>query len=77
MKRRVMLTYPSELLTDPIVFNLGMQFKLVTNICSADITEDRGWVILEIEGQEKDIDDGIAWVSSKGVRVDPTDDDVT
>jgi ABC-type methionine transport system ATPase subunit len=72
-----MLNYPSELLSEPVIFNLGMQYGLVTNICSANINEDRGWVIIEIEGQENDIDDGIAWVSSRGIRVEPLNDDVT
>ena len=30
-----------------------------------------GWIELELLGQEKDIEAGIAWLISKGVRVDP------
>jgi len=70
VKRQVMLTFPQELLKEPIIYNLGQQFKVVTNINLADITEDRGWLMLEIEGEEKQIEDGLAWVMSKGVRVD-------
>ena len=76
MKRRVMFTFPSELVTDPVIYNLGMEFRVVTNIRRADVTEDRGWVILELEGEEKDIEDGLVWVSSRGVRVDPVSGDV-
>jgi len=76
VKRRVMFTFPPELVTDPVIYNLGMQFGVVTNIRSADVTEDRGWVILELDGEEKDIEEGLAWVSSKGVRVDPVTGDV-
>ena len=76
MKRRVMFTFPPDLVTDPVIYNLGMQFGVVTNIRRADVTEDRGWVILELGGEEKDIEDGLAWVSSKGVRVDPVTGDV-
>ena len=70
VKRQVMLTFPQELLKEPIIYNLGQQFKVVTNIHLADITEDRGWLMLEIEGEVKQIEDGLAWVMSKGVRVD-------
>ena len=70
VKRQVMLTFPQELLKEPIIYNLGQQFKVVTNIHLADITEDRGWLMLEIEGEDKQIEDGLAWVMSKGVRVD-------
>ena len=70
-KRRVMLTYSPEVSSEPIIYTLGQQFNLVTNIHRADATEDRGWIELELEGVEEDIEAGIAWAISKGVRIDP------
>ena len=49
---------------------MGQQFHLVTNILSANITENTGWITLELSGREEDIENGIDWVTSKGVRVD-------
>ncbi len=74
-KRRVMLTYTPETSTEPIIYNLGKQFNIVTNICRADTTRDRGWIELELDGEDKDIEAGITWVISKGVRVDPVSDE--
>jgi ABC-type methionine transport system ATPase subunit len=73
-KRRVMLTIPAELHSEPIIYNIGQQFNLVTNICQADLMEERGWVTLELDGEDKDIEEAIAWVISKGVRVDTISD---
>ena len=75
-KRRVKFTFPQELITQPIIYNLGVRFRVVTNIRRADVTEDRGWVVLELEGEEEDIDRGLAWVIDLGVRVDPVEGDV-
>ncbi len=75
-KRQVMFTFPQKLIKEPIIYSLGQQFKIVTNVRRADVTENRGWVVLELEGEEKDIEQGIAWVTSKGVRVDPVAGDV-
>lgn len=75
-KRRVMLTYPTELIPEPIIYTLGQQFGVVTNIRLADVSEERGWVVLEVEGEERVIEEGMAWVISKGVRVDLMDGDV-
>jgi ABC-type methionine transport system ATPase subunit len=75
-KRRVMLTFPSELVKEPIIYNLGQQFKVITNIRRADVSENKGWVILELEGKETDIEQGIAWMTGKGIRVDPIIGDV-
>ena len=75
-RRQVMFTFPEDLIKEPIIYNLGQQFKVVTNIRRADVSEHKGWVVLELEGEEKDIDEGIAWVTSKGVRVDPVTGDI-
>jgi len=76
-KRRVMFTFNEEQAREPLIYNLGQQFNLVTNIRRASLTEDRGWIVLEIEGDEADIEQGIGWVTSKGVRVDPADGEIT
>jgi hypothetical protein len=48
----------------------------VTNIRRADVSDDKGWVVLELEGEDMDIDEGVAWVMSRGIRVDPVVGDV-
>ena len=75
-KRQVMFTFPTELIKEPVIFNLGVQFEVIPNIRRADISESKGWVVLELEGEEKDIEAGIAWLISKGIRVDPVSGDV-
>jgi len=74
-KRRVMFTFPEELIREPVIYNLGQQFNIVTNILRADVTEDRGWVVLELDGEDEDIEAGITWAISKGVRVEPISDE--
>jgi ABC-type methionine transport system ATPase subunit len=75
-KRYVMFTFPQELIQEPIIYNLGQHFNIVTSIRRADVSEDKGWVILELTGEENDIEQAIAWVTSKGVRVDPVTGDI-
>jgi ABC-type methionine transport system ATPase subunit len=75
-KRQLMLTFPQELIREPIIYNLSHQFNIVPNIRRADISEDKGWVVLELEGDEKEIEQGIAWMTGKGVRVDPVIGDI-
>jgi hypothetical protein len=70
-RQRFMFTFGEEQIQEPIIYNLGQQFALITNIRSADVSKDEGWVLLELEGNDEDIEQGIAWVTSRGVRVDP------
>jgi L-aspartate semialdehyde sulfurtransferase ferredoxin len=75
-KRQVMFTFPRKLIKEPIIYELSHKFEVMTNIRRADVTEDRGWVVLELEGEDKEIDAGVAWVKEKGVRVDPIVGDI-
>ena len=76
VKRRLMFTYPSELIREPIIFNLGEQFNIVTNIHLADISEDRGWVVLELEGEETNINSGIETLKQQGIDVELVEGDI-
>jgi len=71
-----MFTFPPELIREPIIYTLSHQFKVVTNIRRADVSENKGWVVLELEGEDSEIEQGIAWVTGKGVRVDPVTGDI-
>ena len=75
-KKRVKFTFPQELITEPVIYSLSHKFQVVTNIRRADVREDMGWVVLELEGTEEEIDRGLEWVTSMGVRVDPVSGDV-
>ena len=75
VKRKVILTFAEELIREPIIHNLGQEFNIVTNILRAEVTEDRGWMVLELDGKDEDIEAGTAWVISKGVRVEPINDE--
>ena len=70
-KRQVMFSFPTELIQEPIIYDLGRQFDVVTNVRRADVSENEGWVVMELVGEEANIEQGIAWVTAKGVRVDP------
>jgi NIL domain-containing protein len=73
---RVRLTFPSELIQEPIVYRLVKDFDLVINIRRADVKADYGWIALELEGDEGALERGVKWLKGKGVHVDPIERDV-
>ena len=75
-KQRVKFTFEEELVKQPVIYELGRKFEIVTNIRRADVGEEVGWVVLELDGEETEIRRGLEWVSSTGVRVDPLGGDV-
>ncbi|MBX5491113.1 MAG: NIL domain-containing protein [Chloroflexi bacterium] len=75
-KQRVKLTFPPALITQPVIYNMGRQFDVVTNIRRANVTREQGWVILEVTGETAEIERAIAWAIEQGVRVDPIEGDI-
>ena len=75
-KQRVKFTFPPNLITQPVIYNMGRQFDVVTNIRRANVTRDRGWVILEISGETSEIERAVDWAMAQGVRVDPIEGDI-
>ena len=69
--RRVRLTFLDHMIRQPVIYQMGRDFDVVTNIRRADVQENVGWVILELEGGEDEIDRALEWARSLGVRVDP------
>ena len=75
-KRRVHLTFPENLVQEPIIFNLGKQFDIVTNIRRANVEDNFGWVILELDGDERALDRGLTYLREQGVEVNTIAGDV-
>ncbi len=75
-RRRVTLHFSPALVTEPVIYRLGQQFPLITNIRRADVTQEEGWVMLELDGSADDIARGLRYCESLGVRVDPVEGDL-
>ena len=75
-RQRVKFTFDGDLVKEPIIYMLGRDFHLVTNIPRADVSDSLGWVVLELDGEKEEIERGLQWVSSTGVRVDSIGGDV-
>ena len=76
ISKRYIFTFPTKMVTEPVIYNLGKDFEIETNIRRADVREDTGWVILELKGTEEEIEKGLSWVASQGVRVDSISGDL-
>jgi ABC-type methionine transport system ATPase subunit len=72
-KREVRLTFPEALIREPVIYQIGHKFKVVTNIKWANITKDSGGVVLEIEGDLEEINQAISYLQTKKVGVEGID----
>ena len=66
----VCLTFRGDTLNDPIIYRLGKDFKVVTNIRRADVGNDTGWVELDLDGDAAEVDRALEYCRSRGIGVD-------
>lgn len=76
MKKRVKLTFPQQLIKEPVIFSMAKQFNIMPNIRRARVTETVGEMILELEGTEEDLEKGIYWLKGKSIEVELVEGDV-
>jgi len=63
-------TRTSDQVKEPILYRLGKDFNVVTNIRRAQVTEDYGFVEVDIEGSLEEVQRAISWLHTTGLHVD-------
>jgi len=76
MKKRVKLTFPQNLIKEPVIFTMATQFHVMPNIRRARVTETVGEMVLELEGSDESLEKGIHWLKEKGIGVELVEGDI-
>jgi ABC-type methionine transport system ATPase subunit len=74
--QRFYLTYSEEKIKEPIIYQVGHKFRVVTNIRGASISDKIGIVALELDGEEDEIRKAVKWIAERGVKVEPIEKNV-
>jgi ABC-type methionine transport system ATPase subunit len=70
MKRLLRLTYPEELVTEPVIWKVATSHRLVPNIRSAKVTATAGMVVVEFSGEPADLEAGLRALTGLGIRAE-------
>ncbi len=76
MKRRIKLTFPQHLIKEPVIYTVAKKCDVIPNIRRARVTETVGEMILEIDGEENNVELAIEGLREAGVDVEPVDGDI-
>src|SRR5438132_14014578 len=63
-------TRTPEQVREPILYRLGKEFDVVTNVRRAQVNEDFGFVEVEITGSLEEVQRAISWLMTTGLNVD-------
>ena len=77
VSKRIVLTFPHKMVDQPIVYKLVKDYDLVFNILQAKITpKEEGVMVLEVKGKKENYAEGIKYLTSLGVKIQPISQDV-
>jgi len=74
---RVVLRFPRTLVDQPIISKLIKDYNLDFNILKASVSpKEEGLLVLDLMGQRKDLDKGMAYLTDAGVLAQPLSRDI-
>ncbi len=76
MKKSVRLTFPQHLIKEPVIFKMAKKYDVMPNIRHAQVTGTVGEMVLELEGTEEDLEQGLQSLRDQGINVELTEGDV-
>ncbi len=76
MKTRVKLTFPQELIREPVIFVMAKKYDIIPNIRRAKVSETIGEMVLELDGAEENVENGIDYLRKQGVNVELVEGDI-
>ncbi len=65
--------FQPRLVIQPVVYELGKKFAVVTNIRQASVNDEIGVVSIELDGERAEVQKAIAWLEEIGVKVEPVE----
>lgn len=71
MPHKYFLTFPQEILDEPVLYTLGRDFNVVPNIRGASISDDQALMAVEFAGEDGAVRRAVAWLKERGVQVEP------
>ena len=76
LRKRIYLTYPPQLVREPLVCRMYAELGVEFNLRTASVTDEIGIIGLELHGEPAAIDAAIEFFRRRGVRVEPIELDV-
>jgi len=73
---RLFVSFPEELVDRPMIYEVVKRFDVVPNIRRANVEQHSGWVILELIGEQDQLDGSVAYLEEVGCTVNTMEGDV-
>ncbi|MBL6990862.1 MAG: 4Fe-4S binding protein [Bacteriovoracaceae bacterium] len=74
--KRLLLNFPKDAVSTPMVYHLVKDYDLNINIYRAKITEEKGYLVLEVGGLDEKIQQAIKFIRDSNIEVNEKDNGI-
>ena len=68
------MTFPENMIGDPVLYQLSQNLGVAPNILRGRITEKDAWLEVELIGPEENIGKAITFLGERGVTIEKLED---
>jgi ABC-type methionine transport system ATPase subunit len=69
-KKNIHFEFSQDLVREPLLYKINRSFDVVVNIRGASVTDQGGFIALELEGEQKEVERVIDYLRNQGVRLE-------
>ncbi|GAB4150987.1 MAG: hypothetical protein Fur0037_19660 [Planctomycetota bacterium] len=67
-KKNIHFEFSQDLVREPLLYRINRSFDVIVNIRGASVNEQGGFIALELEGEESELEKVMAFLIEQGVR---------
>ena len=69
IKKNIHFEFAQDLVREPLLYKINRSFEVVVNIRGASVSDEGGFMALELEGEQTEIERVLAFLSEQGAKV--------
>ena len=68
-KKNIHFEFSQDLVREPLLYQINRSFDVVVNIRGASVTDEGGFIALELEGTEEELQRVLDYLKGQGVKL--------
>jgi ABC-type methionine transport system ATPase subunit len=69
-KKNIHFEFSQDLVREPLLYKINRSFDVIVNIRGASVTDQGGFIALELEGEQAEVARVIDYLRGQGVRLE-------
>jgi len=69
IKKNIHFEFAQEMVREPLLYKINRSFDVIVNIRGASVSDEGGFMALELEGEEAEVDRVVEYLKGQSVKL--------